>query len=65
MSPQINTSYVFQTASAYYLHFAGKRVKRCFLVTDVSMGKITLSCRQHVACLLGVEWDHPTATIIA
>jgi hypothetical protein len=41
---------VFNTASAFYHGFARERVKKHFLILKVSMGNITLYCRQHIAC---------------
>jgi len=45
------------------LHFIsalpGKGLKRCFLISNVSAGNITLCCKQHIACELWVEQAWP------
>ena len=52
MSPQINSSWVIKIASAFCLGYATGRVKRPFLITNISSGIITLCRGQHVACEL-------------
>jgi hypothetical protein len=44
MSPQINCVRVLKTASAFYLSFSRKRVKRRFLIASAPDGN-EISCR--------------------
>jgi hypothetical protein len=40
VSASIESLYVFQTAAAFCLRLAMERVKRCFLISYVSMGNM-------------------------
>ena len=59
MSPQINSSNVFKIGLAFYLDFAGERVKRRFFIANVSAGNITLCREQLVARELRVARAWP------
>jgi hypothetical protein len=48
-------TYVFNTSSSVYLVFARKRVKRRFVITDISTSNITLCREHHVARELRFE----------
>jgi hypothetical protein len=40
----MNSSQVFKTDSAFYLSLSWKSVTTCFLILNVSLGKVTLCC---------------------
>jgi len=51
----MKNSQVFKIASAFYLGFARERIKILFLISDVSVGNITLCLGQPDARELRVE----------
>jgi hypothetical protein len=55
MSPNLNSSEVFDIVSAFYPGFSRENLKIIFLISNVSAGHITLCRKQHVARELGVK----------
>ena len=48
MRVSVNSPQVFKIDLEFYFNLARERLKRHFLITDVSAGNMTLCCGQHV-----------------